>query len=225
MKDKIKKYLDLLAMFSHEIRTPLNGVLGFSEILRTEATECSEEHKIMIGHINEASLRVLDAFNDLMDTAKYVFRPFDLLLESVDLADLFLSVERILNKQYWMAYGRSFRFIIEPDVNLQTIEADKSMLHNMFLWFICDNSRHFRENREDNVFFIHLTSKSGFAEISISNISDEDNSKTRKFKTESYWSELILEIAKAHSGQFEFKTDGNDKPYAAITLPITQKKN
>lgn len=222
MNDKTRIYSNLLAIFSHEIRTPLNGIIGFSELLQMEGIECSEEHKKMIGHINEASLRVLGAFNDLMVAAKYVFRPFDLHLESVDLTYLFHSVERILNNQYWMAYDRSFRFIIEPDADLQTIEADKSMLHNMFVWFICDNSRHFRENRKDNVFFIHLTSKSGFIEISISNVTGGENSKIHE--SESSWMELISEITKAHSGQFDYKTNGNGKTYAAISLPVNQEK-
>jgi hypothetical protein len=129
-------------------------------------------------------------------------------------------VEKALNNQYWMSRSRSFRFIIESDMEITNIEADKNLLINMFLWFFGDNFLQYDDSEKTNVYFINIVGKPEFIEISISNVTGGKKSKIHESHSESLWMALILEILKEHSGHLEFKVDGNNKTFAVITLPI-----
>lgn len=58
-----------LANLSHEIRTPMNVILGFSELLRTDALS-SEERDEYIGIINLNGLQLLKVMDNLIDISK-----------------------------------------------------------------------------------------------------------------------------------------------------------
>jgi hypothetical protein len=90
----------------------------------------------------------------------------------------------------------------------------------MFLWIFGENSVCCNDYDKTNEYFIHIVSQSGFVEISIANVTGKDNSIIHQRHPESAWKYLILEIVKAHSGQFAFKKDSNGKTIASITLPL-----
>jgi signal transduction histidine kinase/ActR/RegA family two-component response regulator len=58
-----------LAHMSHELRTPLNAVLGFSSLMRGDAT-VSEEHRHWLDIINRNGEHLLDLLNNVLDLAK-----------------------------------------------------------------------------------------------------------------------------------------------------------
>lgn len=72
-----------LANMSHEIRTPLNGILGFSEMLRTQESNPQKKHMLQL--IEESGNQLLQIVNDifdysLLDTGKIPLKegPFNL---------------------------------------------------------------------------------------------------------------------------------------------------
>ncbi len=61
--DKLKSVF--LANISHELRTPLNGILGFTDVLRTELDD--PEYKDMANIIHNSGNRLLDTLNSIID--------------------------------------------------------------------------------------------------------------------------------------------------------------
>jgi len=57
-----------LANMSHEIRTPLNGILGLTEIVKTETT--NEIHKEYLSLILESGQNLARLINDILDLSK-----------------------------------------------------------------------------------------------------------------------------------------------------------
>ena len=54
-----------LTNISHEIRTPLNGVLGFTELIRTEGLKVEEQQQFIV-HIEKSGIRLLNLLNDII---------------------------------------------------------------------------------------------------------------------------------------------------------------
>jgi signal transduction histidine kinase len=63
---------EFLAMMSHELRTPLNAVIGFSEIIHTEAfgSVGVSKYRDYAGDINKSANHLLSLINDILDLSK-----------------------------------------------------------------------------------------------------------------------------------------------------------
>ena len=60
---------EFLANISHELRTPLNAIIGFSDIIRSEAS-LQGEHAEHINDINNSGTHLLSLINDILDFSK-----------------------------------------------------------------------------------------------------------------------------------------------------------
>ena len=58
-----------IANMSHEIRTPLNAIMGYSQILRRDATLSPEQHKAL-ERIDSSGNNLLAIINDILDISK-----------------------------------------------------------------------------------------------------------------------------------------------------------
>jgi len=62
---------EFLWRMSHELRTPLNAVLGFSQLLRSEAHEqLSPQQRVQLEHIHRAGWHLLALINDVLDVSR-----------------------------------------------------------------------------------------------------------------------------------------------------------
>ena len=82
-----------LAKISHDLRTPLNGILGFSELGKTTASE--PEQRQYGEYIHDSSSHLLDLVNMILDLAKLRNGTLQLRLGDVDLRQVAQSVSRI----------------------------------------------------------------------------------------------------------------------------------
>ncbi|MFL6698049.1 MAG: ATP-binding protein [Vitreoscilla sp.] len=62
---------EFLWRMSHELRTPLNAVLGFSQLLRSEAHErLTPQELVQVEHIHHAGWHLLGLINDVLDVSR-----------------------------------------------------------------------------------------------------------------------------------------------------------
>jgi signal transduction histidine kinase len=59
---------DFVSRMSHELRTPMNAILGFAQLLESEAL--TPEHRDYVGEINRAGSHLLELINKVLDLAK-----------------------------------------------------------------------------------------------------------------------------------------------------------
>ena len=108
-----------LANMSHELRTPLNAVLGFSEILKTEAFGPlgGRRYKEYADDIHASGSHLLSLINDLLDMSKIEAGKYRLHREKEALAQIIGSVGRMMR-------GRA----AEADLVLQVDPIDAALV-------------------------------------------------------------------------------------------------
>lgn len=87
-----------LAMVGHELRTPLNAVIGFSELIRSDAmtqinhVKCQE----YADNINESGRHLLDLINDILDVSKTETNSLNLNESDFSLVTLVRDLEAMM---------------------------------------------------------------------------------------------------------------------------------
>ena len=120
-----------LANMSHELRTPLNAIIGYSEMLIEEATEIKESGIAGdLGKIRNAGKHLLGLINDILDFSKIEAGKMEVLIETVDVAELLSEVESTIAPL--VAKNRNILTIAAaPDVGV--IQSDQTKLRqNLF---------------------------------------------------------------------------------------------
>jgi len=82
-----------LANMSHELRTPLNAIIGYSEMLREEATD--QEQSGMLPDLEKictAGKHLLALINDILDLSKIEAGKTELVLETFDVSGLIAEI-------------------------------------------------------------------------------------------------------------------------------------
>jgi len=103
-----------LANMSHEIRTPLNAIVGFSQILtnQSKALNLTNSFRRYLNNIYQSAESLSEIIRDILDLSKIEAGKTALVVEDMDLRQLFFSVYRIQNslaksKEVKVIYGLS----------------------------------------------------------------------------------------------------------------------
>jgi PAS domain S-box-containing protein len=120
-----------LATMSHELRTPMNAIIGFAEVINSEAfgglTPKQREH---VGDIMESGQHLLQLINDILDMSKIEAGRFEINEELGDLDHLIAGSVRINEP---LAMRRSVRIEIEnPHPGLNVL-ADQRAVRQILL--------------------------------------------------------------------------------------------
>ena len=86
-----------LATVSHEIRTPMSAILGFSEMLRAEAT--NERQHRFASSIVTAGRTLLQLINDVLDISKIEAGRLEIRLQPADLRQVAEFVRTLFSEQ------------------------------------------------------------------------------------------------------------------------------
>lgn len=88
-----------LANMSHEIRTPLNAIVGFAQILekQSKALDLTYSFRRYLNNIHQSAESLSEIIRDILDLSKIEAGKTTLVLEDMDLRQLFFSVYRIQN--------------------------------------------------------------------------------------------------------------------------------
>lgn len=126
---------EFLANMSHELRTPLNAVIGFSDVMRTEALGPigSPKYQEYVRDINESGHLLLSLINDLLDMSKIESGKEELVEESVTLQS---SVETALKLVSDRIRKKDIVVEVDIDPTMASLWADerkvKQILTNLF---------------------------------------------------------------------------------------------
>ncbi|HET7794931.1 MAG TPA: ATP-binding protein [Rhizobacter sp.] len=91
---------DFLSRMSHELRTPLNAVLGFSQLMQTDAHEpLSERQRARVESIRQAGWHLLALINDVLDVSRIESGHLQVESRGVDLCLLLDEVLDLVRAQ------------------------------------------------------------------------------------------------------------------------------
>jgi PAS domain S-box-containing protein len=120
-----------LATMSHELRTPMNAIIGFAEVMNSEAfgalTPKQREH---VGDIMESGQHLLQLINDILDMSKIEAGRFEINEELGDLSHLIQSSVRINEPQ---AKRRGVRIEIDNPEEGIGLFADQRTVRQILL--------------------------------------------------------------------------------------------
>ena len=121
-----------LRMVSHELRTPLNAVIGFSEIVSSEAYGPlgAPQYKEYAELIRQSGYKLLKLVNQVVDIAKLEGRAMDLDLEPEPLDSALDDAMGGLRQEI---AERRLKIVVEGEGDLPTVMVDTRGLRTMLV--------------------------------------------------------------------------------------------
>jgi PAS domain S-box-containing protein len=90
---------DFLSNMSHELRSPLNAIIGFAQLLESEAPPPSAGQRASIEQILQAGWYLLELINEILDLAIIESGRLTASMEPVSLAEVLLECQDIVASQ------------------------------------------------------------------------------------------------------------------------------
>jgi PAS domain S-box-containing protein len=90
---------EFLSSMSHELRSPLNAILGFAQLMDSDATPATASQKASIAEILRAGWYLLELINEILDLAQIESGKLSLSVEPTSLADVFLECQAMIEPQ------------------------------------------------------------------------------------------------------------------------------
>jgi signal transduction histidine kinase len=122
---------EFLANMSHELRTPLNAVIGFSELMATQAFgPLSAQYCDYARDINASGTHLLAIINDILDLSKAEAGKLELIEDSVDVSRALEATLRILKPRAAMA---GIALVTEIPAELPPFYGDERKFRQIFI--------------------------------------------------------------------------------------------
>jgi CheY-like chemotaxis protein/nitrogen-specific signal transduction histidine kinase len=141
---------EFLSAMSHELRTPMNAILGFAQLLDTDAQRpLAEPHRGHVRHILQAGTHLLALIDDVLDLARVEAGKQPILLEPVALGPLLrecLDWVRPLAEQRQVG--------LDGDAAVETagwVAADRTRLKQVLLNLLSNAIKYNREGGQVQV--------------------------------------------------------------------------
>jgi len=90
---------DFLSNMSHELRSPLNAILGFAQLMESDAAPQSLIQKESTGQILQAGWYLLNLINEILDLAMIESGKLQLSLEPMSLGEVMLDCRTMIEPQ------------------------------------------------------------------------------------------------------------------------------
>jgi len=90
---------EFLSSMSHELRSPLNAILGFAQLMDSDATPPTLPQKQSIAQILKAGWYLLDLINEVLDLALIESGKLSLSNEPISLAEVMLDCQTLIESQ------------------------------------------------------------------------------------------------------------------------------
>ncbi len=131
--DKMKT--QLISNMSHELRTPLNGILGFADILKTEAfgAHAAPEYKEYSQNIHESGQRLLRVVNNMLSIAKLDAGDYELFKGEASIAELFEHVISAFGRE---TERRNADVTMEIQDGMPDVEIDVAVFKDIMSYLV-----------------------------------------------------------------------------------------
>ena len=90
---------EFLSSMSHELRSPLNAILGFAQLMESDATPATPSQKASIDEILRAGWYLLELINEILDLAQIESGKLSLSPEPTELAEVLLECQAMIEPQ------------------------------------------------------------------------------------------------------------------------------
>jgi signal transduction histidine kinase/ActR/RegA family two-component response regulator len=90
---------EFLSNMSHELRSPLNAILGFAQLMESDATPQTTAQKESTGQILQAGWYLLNLINEILDLAMVESGKLQLSLEPMSLGEVMLDCQTMIEPQ------------------------------------------------------------------------------------------------------------------------------
>ena len=121
---------DFLSSMSHELRSPLNAILGFAQLMESDAQPPTPAQKESIAQILQAGWHLLKLINEILDLAKVESRQVPMSEEPVSLAEVMLECQNMVEPQ---AQQRNIRMTFPVFDVPHFVLADRTRLKQILI--------------------------------------------------------------------------------------------
>ncbi len=121
---------DFLSSMSHELRSPLNAILGFAQLMESDAPSPSPGQKASIDQILHAGWYLLELINEILDLSVIESGRLSISLEPVSLADVMLECQAMIEPQ---ALKRGIGMAFPRFTDRCYIKADRTRLKQVLI--------------------------------------------------------------------------------------------
>lgn len=134
---------EFLSHMSHELRTPMNAILGFSQLLKMDENDFTEEQCSNIDEILMAGHHLLSLINDILDLARIESGKLELAIEEIHIDDVLKECLTLITPQ---AKTRQLKIINHVSNRNYIVEADYIRLKQVFLNFLSNAVKYNRDH-------------------------------------------------------------------------------
>jgi PAS domain S-box-containing protein len=121
---------EFLSSMSHELRSPLNAILGFAQLLESDATAPTAGQNESIDQILQAGWHLLKLINEILDLAKIESGHVPLSPEPVSLAEVICECRGMIEPQ---AQQQGIRMIIPTCDTPYFVQADRTRVKQVLI--------------------------------------------------------------------------------------------
>jgi len=121
---------EFLSSMSHELRSPLNAILGFAQLLETDARPPTSSQKESIDQILRSGWHLLKLINEILDLAKVESRLVPMSQEPVSLAEVLLECQTMMDP---LAQKRDIQLIFPPLEIPHFVLADRTRVKQVLV--------------------------------------------------------------------------------------------
>lgn len=136
---------DFLAGMSHELRTPMNSILGFAQLMKSEARKQEDKNNLdSLNHILKSGYHLLDLINEVLDLSKVESGNINISMEAINISDL---INEALDLVKPIAEEKKIKLVKELTVDPSFyVWADKLHLKQVLLNLISNAIKYNKEN-------------------------------------------------------------------------------
>jgi two-component system, cell cycle sensor histidine kinase DivJ len=221
-----------LATMSHELRTPLNAIIGFSEMLKKEASLMLDAKRRVeyAGLINDSGNHLLSVVNGILDMSKIETDNFEITPEPFNPAQVIASCCDILALRARQA-GVALERLVPGD--LPEIVADKRAL-NQIMFNLLSNAIRFTDRggkvlvsaraEAGNITFVVEDNGVGISDEDMARVGEPyfqaGTSYDRRHAGTGLGLSIVKGLVRLHGGEFSIRSRIGEGTRITIGLPL-----